>query len=244
MDTEIRRRAPSRTSWLVAFGSGVVAAIATALGLDDAGPDTAESERLLSEMDLSEQGRILATGLSYSSLDSEGATIELAVDRVVDRKRRLGPLSVGGANDLILKRVRLTLPPRPNGSSQTEEVLEFLDVATNVLGLAEALGRDDVTRVFIEQLSIDALSSSGWHVLAERARVDAGSQQLTLLGGVSISTSGGQRLDARKVRLDNENSAFEVVGSYQILEGEQSVESGADATFVVDGRGYLTRLRD
>jgi hypothetical protein len=239
----------SRSSWLVALGWGVAAGVAAALWLDTASEHAPEDERPLANTTASKRGTVLAEGVHYRAFDSEGTTVELAVDRVVKQRRRLGPLSLRGVDELVLKRVRLTLSPGSEGGRQPEEVLESLDlaaIAPSILDFADSLGFDDITRVVVERLTIDVQSGpgSGWLVLAERARIGSDSTDLTLRGGVSISTDLGLRLDARKVRLIHGSSAFEVVGSYRVLQDEHLIQSGADATFVVDPRGYLIRLQD
>ena len=247
METEIRTRRSSRASWPVALGWGVAAVVAAALWLDAASEHAPEDERLLANTTASKRGTVLATDVRYKALDPEGTTVELAVDRVVKQRRRFGPLLLRGADELILKRARVTLSPGSEGGRRTEEVLESLDIgaiALSILDFADSLGLDDVTRVVIERLTIDVQSGpdSGWLLVAEHARIDSDSKELTLRGGVSISPGSGLRLDARKVRLLHGNSAFEVAGAYRILQNERLIQSGADATFVVDPRGYLIRL--
>jgi hypothetical protein len=245
VETEIRTRRSSRASWPVALGWGVAAVVAAALWLDAASEHAPEDERPLANTTASKRGTVFATDVRYKALDPEGTTVELAVDRVVKQRRRFGPLSLRGADELVLKRARVTLSPGSEGGRRTEKVLESLDIgaiALSILDFADSLGLDHVTRIVVERLTIEVQSGSGWVALAEHARINADSKELTLRGGVSISTGSGLRLDARKVRLLHGSSAFEVAGAYRILQNERLIQSGADATFVVDPRGYLIRL--
>ncbi len=247
METKIRTRGSSRASWLVALCWGVAAVVAAVLWLDTASEHAPEEERPLANTTGSERGTVFATDVRYAALDPEGTTVELAVDRVVKQTRRLGPLSLRGVDELVLKRARVTLSAGSEGGRQTEEVLESLDVgaiAPSILDFADALGLDDDTRVVVQRLTIEVQSGSGWVALAGHARIDSDSKELTLRGGVSISTGSGLQLDARKVRLVQGSSAFEVAGSYRILQDGRLIQSGADATFYVDPRGTLIRLRD
>jgi hypothetical protein len=232
-------------SWLFAIGS--VAVAAGVLWLDATSEEPLEGEGLSAHA--ARRGMVLATDVHYTALDPDGSTVELAVDRVVKQPRRLGPLSLRHADELVLKRMRVTVSPSPEGARPAQEALESFDIAAiapSILDFADSLGFGDVTRVAIERLAIEVQSEpgSGWLAVAERARIEPGSKELTLRGGVSISTDRGLRLDARKVRLVRGSSAFEVAGSYRLLLDERLIESGADATFVVDPRGYLMRLPD
>ena len=240
----------ARSPVLAALAVGTAAALGSAgLWLHAAKDPASEGWRVSVAESESSDGTVYSKGVRYSASEPGGASTELLVDRVIERRRRFGPLTLRTVDELVFERAQVTLSPGAKVGGGAGDLLEQFDAAAvgrSVLEVASALGVSNPTRLTIERLTldIDTGSDAGWRAVADRAQITADTKELVLRDGVSISTTRGFRLDARKVRVIAEDSALAIAGVYRLFHDDRLIESDADATFVIDSDGHLTKLAD
>lgn len=179
-------------------------------------------------------------GLSYLE-QGTGLALEIEVGKVDLRRPGFGFFSVGPRNDLLFRDLRARVEVLDPDAARDGLALD--SVRRGILGMMPSLESGAIRSTTIETLRIQLVDArSGDLVLSAAAASLVEGQRFRLSGGLSVMTSGGQRLHAREAEWRWGSRKLSVRGPYTLLDGPTRTQ-GADSRIGFDSQGRVV-VRD
>ena len=181
-------------------------------------------------------GRGRTTGLSFRSVGEGEGTAFLEAREIVDRKRKIGPLTINPLSEIRMTDVTIEIevPPDDPGVDLVPPAIGNLLES----GLASR-GLSFPTRVVIEPFRLLVRrEGAGWELRGSRMTLESASGDATFERGFSLRTQADHYLTGKKAKWVSGRKCLVVSGRYAVRDSD-GARTDRGGVFRIDRDGRL-----